>query len=41
MGPAVYVADGSKYVEFTTYIAVGDTPQEVLSTLRAAATTKP
>jgi hypothetical protein len=41
MGPAVYVADGSKYVEFTTYIAVGDTPQEVLNTLRVAAATKP
>jgi hypothetical protein len=41
MGAAVYVQDGSGYVEFTTYIAVGNTPQEVLATLRLAMETQP
>lgn len=41
MGAAVYVNDGSKYVEMTTYIAVGNTPQEVLATLKLAMETQP
>lgn len=36
MGAAVYVEDGSQYREFTTYIAVGNTPQEVMATLKLA-----
>jgi hypothetical protein len=36
MGAAVYVDDGSKYVEFTAYIAVGHTPQEVMDKLKQA-----
>lgn len=41
MGPAVYVADGSRYREFTTYIAVGDTPQAVMATLKQALEQRP
>lgn len=41
MGAAVYVQDGSKYIEFTTYIAVGKTAQEVLNTLKLAIDTRP
>jgi hypothetical protein len=41
MGPAVYVADGSQYREFTTYIAVGQTPMAVLDNLRLALANRP
>jgi hypothetical protein len=41
MGAAVYVPDGSRHVEFTTYIAVGNTPQEVLATLKLAIESQP
>jgi hypothetical protein len=41
MGPAIYVADGSRYREFTTYIAVGANPTDVMNTLRLALQNKP
>lgn len=36
MGAAVYVDNGSNYLEMTTYIAVGHTPQEVMARLKRA-----
>jgi hypothetical protein len=41
MGPAIYVTDGSKYREFTTYIAVGATPSDVMATLKQALNQRP
>jgi hypothetical protein len=41
MGAAVYVDNGSKYIEFTTYIAVGHTPQDVMAKLKQAQEQKP
>jgi hypothetical protein len=41
MGPAIYVTNGSRYREFTTYLAVGATPQEVMATLKQALDQRP
>lgn len=40
-GPVVYTADGRATADFTTYIAVGKSPAEVLSKLKHASLTRP